>query len=357
MKLSFSLGIVGLPNAGKSTLFNAVVGGNALTAPYPFTTINRNLGTVAVPDKRLDSVREITGSAAVTYASVELVDIAGLVKGASKGEGLGNQFLGHIREVDGILHVVRAYGDDPDPRGDAEIVDLELALADLAVVERQLESRRSAAKSGNKEAIARLEAAETVREHLLRNGHARELSPETLALVRDLFLITAKPMLYVANVDEKYAGDPASSPGARELQAYAEGRGLTVIGVCAKFEEELMALGEEGDLFAQDAGISVPASQLIIVNGYKMLNLISFFTANKNEARSWSLRAGSTAIEAAEKVHTQMARGFIKAEVVPWDALVKAGGIPRARELGLLRVEGRDYVVKDGDVLYFRFSP
>lgn len=351
------MGIVGLPNAGKSTLFNAIVSGNAATAPYPFTTIDPNRGMVKVPDPKLEAIAQLMGSEKVTYPCIEVVDIAGLVKGASKGEGLGNQFLAHIREVDGIVHVVRAFGNVNSTAEDAEIVDLELALADLAVVERQIDSYRSAARSGRKDALAKLEAAERVKQHLEQGGHVRELPEETRELVKDMFLITAKPMFYVVNVAEEYAASPMESPGARELQEYAREHQLPAIGLCAKLEEELVALPEaDRRAFAAELGIKQFASQQVIVMGYRMLRLITFYTANRNEARAWAVKEGCTALDAAGKVHSQMAKGFVKAEVISADDLVTAGSMARARELGLVRIEGRDYRIRDGDVVLVRFT-
>ncbi|MGB9867991.1 MAG: redox-regulated ATPase YchF [Bacillota bacterium] len=355
--MSFSLGIVGLPNAGKSTLFNAIVSGKAATAPYPFTTIDPNRGVVRVPDQRLDAIAKAVGSEKVTYPCVEIVDIAGLVKGASRGEGLGNQFLAHIREVDGIIHVVRAFGNGVSALQDAEVVDLELALADLGVLERQLESWRGAARSGKKEAVARLEALESIKDHLERGCHVRQMPQRYREIGDELFLITSKPMLYVSNVGEEYASRPMECKAAAQLEVYASKRGSPTIGLCAKLEEELAALPEpERRSFGAELGINQLASEKVVLMGYKMLGLITFYTANRNEARAWAVKEGCTALEAAGKVHSQMAKGFVKAEVISSQDLVAAGSLARARDLGLVRIEGRDYRITDGDLLYVRFT-
>ena len=362
------LGIVGLPNVGKSTLFNALTSSRAAAAEnFPFSTVEPNVGVVAVPDPRLDRLFEIVKPKKKVPAVVEFVDIAGLVKGASKGEGLGNQFLSHIREVDAVVHVIRCF-EDPDvvhvmgtvdPGRDHDVVTSELALADLAVVERRLEKTRKTARAGDPEAQAELVLLERVVEELLSGRGAREAgeSEEAIRFLRQLGLLTAKPILYAANVAEE---DLAT--GGRHLEAL---RGAVqthheeaeIVLFSAKFEAELAELaGQERREYLESAGVAEPGLDRLIHAGYRLLGLQTFFTIGENEVRAWTLHRGHTAFTAAGEIHSDFQRGFIQAETVSFDDFARAGSYKAARGQGLVRSEGRDYVVKDGEVLLFRFN-
>jgi hypothetical protein len=363
--VSLALGLVGLPNAGKSTLFNALTRGHAATAAYPFTTIDPNLGQVAVPDDRLRRLAEVIRPARVVPAVTRFIDIAGLVRGASKGEGLGNRFLAHIREVDAIVQVVRCFaGGDVtmvengvDPVRDAEIVELEMALADLETVQRARDAATSRAKGGEPHAREMVAALGALEAGLAAGVPVRRQTvPEAVAdRVRELRLLTAKPVLYVANVDERDL--PGGGAHAAALRALADRVRAGFIALAARLEAEL------GDLPATDAreysaavGLDEAAGQRLIRAGFALLGLISFFTVLSDEVRAWPVSRGTTALAAAGEIHTDMARGFIRAEVIAWDALVAQGSLHAAREHGALRIEGRDYVVADGDVITFRFA-
>lgn len=357
------LGIIGLPNAGKSTLFNALTGAAVPAAPYPFCTVDPNVGVVPVPDPRLKTLQELTGLNAFP-ATVRFVDIAGLVRGASRGEGLGNRFLAHVREVDGLVHIVRCFVDPnvthvdgaPDPVRDIEVVNTELCLADLEAVVRRRERIEKPARTGRKEYLAELDLLKRMEEELNRGRPVRcmRLSAAEKALVRGLFLLTAKPVLYVANVAE---GAGEDDPMARAVHKVAAAEGAGAITLAARFEAELAALPpDEQKPFLEDAGLKEPGLNRLIRAGYALLGLITFFTTKPPEVRAWTVAAGTRAVDAAGKIHTDMARGFIRAEVVSFEALFKAGSLAAAREQGLVRSEGRDYVVQDGDVIYFRFS-
>ena len=363
------LGIVGLPNVGKSTLFNALTSSKAAAAEnYPFCTVEPNVGVVAVPDPRLDRLFELVRPKTKVPAVVEFVDIAGLVKGASQGEGLGNQFLSYIREVDAVVHVIRCF-EDPDvvhvmgpvdPVRDHDVVTSELALADLAVVERRLEKARKTARAGDKEAQAELVLLERVVEELNAGRGAREAGEgeEAVRFLRRLGLLTAKPILYAANVNE----DDLAQGGGRWLDALraavqAHHEEAEIVLFSARFEAELAELsGEERREFLAQAGVTEPGLDRLIHAGYHLLGLQTFFTVGDNEVRAWTMHRGQTSFEAAGEIHSDFQRGFIRAETVAFEEFVRAGSYKAARELGLVRSEGRDYVVKDGDILLFRFN-
>jgi len=363
------LGIVGLPNVGKSTLFNALTSSQAAAAEnYPFCTVEPNVGVALVPDPRLDRLNEIVKPKKKVGAVVEFVDIAGLVKGASQGEGLGNQFLSHIREVDAVVHVIRCF-DDPDvvhvmgpvdPVRDHDVITSELALADLAVVERRLEKTRKSARAGDKEAQAELIVLDRVMTELNAGRGAREAGEgeDAVKFLRQLGLLTAKPILYAANVNE---ADLAAGGGewiARlkaAVQTHHEE--AEIVPFSAKFEAELGELGgEERKEYLASAGVTEPGLDRLIHAGYRLLGLQTFFTVGETEVRAWTMHRGDTAFDAAGEIHSDFQRGFIRAETVGFDEFVKAGSYKVAREQGLVRSEGRDYVVKDGDILLFRFN-
>ncbi len=367
--MPLSCGVVGLPNAGKSTLFNALTQAGAQVAGYPFCTVDRNVGTTLVPDSRLDQVRRFAGSAVATPTAIEIVDIAGLVKGASRGEGLGNKFLGHIREVDAILHVVRCY-DNPlaphflgniDPVRDAGIVATELMLADLATVERRRERIRTPARTGDPIARNEMAALDTIADLLNRGVEMRhaDLPAPLEELAQGLNLLTAKPAVLVANVpDPGAAGDgDAGTHGWREaLRAYAAAHGDGYAEIYARALADLGELGDDRQELAEEFGVSLEPLYNLIVEAYRALDLVTFFTANKNEARAWTLRRGSDAVRAAGKVHSDFARGFIAAEVIAPDVYGTHADRNEAQKAGAVRLEGRDYVVRDGDLAEFRFS-
>jgi GTP-binding protein YchF len=358
-------GIVGLPNVGKSTLFNALTAASVPAENYPFCTIEPNAGIVAVPDARLAALDAIVHSARVLPATVELVDIAGLVRGASKGEGLGNQFLAHIRETHAIVMVLRCF-EDPDvthvdgsvePLRDAATIETELALADLDTVERRLERVRRAAKTPGKEgdtARAELALLEGLSAHLSAGEAARSFAvpDDARAAFRDLHLLTAKPVLYVANVDE--AGLRASAE-AEKVESYASERGAGAVRLCAKLEAELAELAsDEKAAFLAELGLEEPGLDRLARAAYALLDLITFFTAGPKEVRAWTIRRGTAAPQAAGEIHTDFERTFIRAEVIPFDDYVACGGEVGARAKGKMRVEGKEYLIQDGDVLHFR---
>jgi ribosome-binding ATPase len=358
------IGIVGLPNAGKSSLFNALTRAGAQAANYPFTTVEPNVAVVAVPDERLDQVAAIIGASPVLHDTIEFHDIAGLVRGAHRGEGLGNRFLANIREVDAIVHVVRAHHDPQvvhpdgrvDPVTDAEAVDSELLYADLEQAERRLERVAKQAKAGDKALMAEQGWLRDVTAALSEGRPVRDVPVPDAAPDAERLLspLTSKPVLYVANVGEGEALDPPA-----ELRAHAEARGARATAISSKLESELRELDdEEAAAMREELGAEHPGLETVIAEAWALLDLITFFTADRGkEARARSIRRGTTARRAAGSVHTDMERGFVAAEVIAWDDLVRAGGYAPAREQALLRTEGRDYVVRDGDLLNFRFTP
>jgi GTP-binding protein YchF len=363
--VSLALGLVGLPNAGKSTLFNAVTRGHAAVAAYPFTTIDPNLGQVAVPDDRLRALADVIKPSRVVPAVMQFIDIAGLVRGASKGEGLGNRFLAHIREVDAIAHIVRCFADNDvammegglDPARDAEIVDLELALADLEAIQRASENAAARAKSGDARARELMGAFAALEQGLAAGVPVRRQALSTAAVdtVRDMRLLTAKPVIYVANVDERDL--PGGGSHADALRQLADREGAGFIAIAARLESELADLpADDARAYLAAVGLEEAVLPRLIRAGFALLGLISFFTVLSNEVRAWPVRRGTPAHHAAGTIHTDMQRGFIRAEVISCDALVAHGSLQAAREHGALRIEGRDYIVADGDVITFRFA-
>ncbi len=366
--MGLQIGIIGLPNVGKSTLFNALTQAGATVAAYPFTTIEPNRGIVVIPDRRLDVLAEMVEPERVTPATVEFVDIAGLVRGAHRGEGLGNQFLGHIRNVDAIAVVCRCFADvdvshvegEVDPVRDLEVLDLELILADLEVTERRLEKVHTAAKARPRDYAAELKALEALRAHLQAGRRASEwaaLGATEATLAADMRLLTAKKRIYVANVGEDDL--PEGNPWSAQIAQIATAEGVPSVHLCAQLEADLSEWPpEEARAYRTDIGMTESGLEALARAGYTVLNLITFFTiTGGKEVRAWPIPQGTKAAPAAGKVHTQMERGFIRAEVIPFDRLVAAGGWQKAREQGQVRIEGRDYEVCDGDVCLFRFSP
>lgn len=369
--MSLAIGIIGLPNVGKSTLFNALTAAGAEAANYPFCTIEPNVGIVDLPDARLARLVEIAQSQRIMRAPVKFVDIAGLVKGASRGEGLGNRFLAHIREVDAIAHVVRCFTDDDvahvsgtvDPAGDMATINLELILADLETVERQVPLSHKAARSGDAKVAAQARLLTRLQEALDAGRPARSLTytDEELELLRPLHLLTSKPVMYVANVaeDELAAAlaDPDSHPHVRSVRAAAAAEGASVAIVSARIEAELADLTpSERVMFLQELGVEQSGLERVIRTGFELLGLITFFTVGPKEVRAWTIRQGTKAAQAAGVIHTDFERGFIRAEVTSYSDLAALGSEKATREQGLMRLEGRDYVVQDGDVCHFRFN-
>ncbi len=360
------LGIVGLPNVGKSTLFNALTKAGAMSANYPFCTIEPNVGMVSVPDERLEVLGKLYSTQKITPATIEFVDIAGLVKGASKGEGLGNKFLSHIREVDAIVHVVRCFSDNNiihvegniDPKRDIETINLELILADLESLNKQLDRIAKLARSGDKTAKEQFEAYNIVLDCLQKGLPARSatLTDEQKKLVKDAFLITSKPTLYVANISQEQINttDDKYINAVREI---AKSENASMLEICANLEADLTELdAQELDEYKQEFGIKELGLDRLIKASYSLLGLISYLTAGEKEVRAWTIKKGTKEPGAAGVIHTDFERGFIKAEVVPYETLIALGGFNNAKEAGKVRMEGKDYVVQDGDVMLFRFN-
>lgn len=364
--MALKCGIVGLPNVGKSTLFNALTSAKALAANYPFATKEPNIGIITVPDPRLDKLEELVNPQKVLPTTVEILDIAGLIKGASKGEGLGNQFLANIREVSAIVHVIRCFEDDNivhvdghvDPVRDKEIIDTELMLKDLETLEKLLDKYKKATKGGDKEAVRELEMATKIYNHVEAGNPARtmDLDEEGTLLLESMLLLTAKPVIYVCNVDESAIEN--GNDHTRKFEASVQGENAEIIRICAGIEAEIAELDSKEDQleFLESLGLSEPGVNKLIISCYRILNLITYFTAGVKEVRAWTIIKGTKAPQAAGVIHTDFEKGFIRAEVIPYNDFVKYGSEAAVKEAGKMNVEGKEYVVQDGDVMHFRFN-